>query len=83
MYKKSLSITGMYHPPLKDKVTNSMFLDDIINHITTILPTTQRNLILGDFMIHVDGVQDNDALAFSDTMMAPGLDKCVNSMAIN
>ena len=77
--KKSLSITGIYHPPPKDRVTNSMFIDDITNHLTSILPTTQRNLILGDFNIHIDGVHDNDALAFNNTMMTLGLDQCVNS----
>ena len=74
-----ISITGIYHPPQKDRVTNSMFIDDIMDHLASILPRTPRNLILEDFNIHVDDVQDNDALAFSDTMMALGLDQCVNS----
>ena len=55
------------------------FIDDITDHLTSILPTRQRNLILGDFNIHVNDIQDNDPLAFTDTMMALGLDQCVNS----
>ena len=55
-----------------------MFIDDIMDHLTSILPTMQRNLKLGDFNIYVDDVQDNYALAYNDTMMALGLDQCVN-----
>ena len=77
--KKSLSITGIYHPPQKDRVTNSMFSDDITDYLNLIVPTTESNLMLGDFNIHVDDVQDNDALAFNNTMMVLGLDQCVNS----
>ena len=47
--KKSLSITGIYHLPPKDRVTNSInSINDITDHLTSILPTTHRNLILGD-----------------------------------
>ena len=46
---------------------------------SSILPITQRNFIPGDFNIHLDDVQENDALAFSDTMMALGFNQCVNS----
>ena len=79
MNKRSLSITGIYCLPSKDSITKSMFIDDIRDHLTSVLSTTQRNLILGDSNIHVDGTQDNDALVFKDTMMAPGLDSHVNS----
>ena len=53
---KSLSITGIYHPPSKDRVTNSMFIDDIMDHLTSFLPTTQKQITLGDFNIHVENV---------------------------
>ena len=43
------------------------------------LTKTQRNLIPEDLNIHVDDAQDNDTLAFNDTMMALSLDQCVNS----
>ena len=76
--KKSLSITGTFHLPPKGRVINSMFIDDITDHLTSIVCTTQRNLILGHFNIHVDSIQHNDALPFSDTMMALGLNQCVN-----
>ena len=36
--KKLLSIAGTYHPPPKGRVTNSMFIDDITDHLTSILP---------------------------------------------
>ena len=79
MNKKSVSITGISQPPPKDRVSNSMFIDDIMDHLTSILPITQRNLIFGDFNIHVDDVQDNDTISLSDTMMVLGLNRCVNS----
>ena len=56
-----------------------MFIDDITDHLTSIIPTTQGNLILGDFNIHIDGIQDTYAIAFKNTMLALGLDQCVNS----
>ena len=58
--KKSLPISSIYHLPPKDRVTNSMVIDDFMDHLAPILPTAQRNSILGDLNIHVDNVQDND-----------------------
>ena len=77
--KKSLSIADIYQLPSKDRVTNSTLIDDIIDHLTSVLPKTQRNMILGDFNIHVDNIKDNNSLAFNDTMMALGFEQCVNS----
>ena len=66
-------VTGVYHSPPKDCITNSMFLDDITNHLTDLLTVNQNNLIMGDFNIHIDDQTDSDANIFNDTMTALGL----------
>ena len=36
--KKTITITGIYHPPPKDNITNAMFIDDITDQLTSLLP---------------------------------------------
>ena len=52
--RKTITITGIYHPPPKDKITNGMFIDNITDHVTFLLPATTNNVILGDFTMHVN-----------------------------
>ena len=70
---KSLTITGIYHPPAKDGITNAMFIDDVTEHLSKILINKQNNIILGDFNIHIDDPLDPEAGIFNDTMSALGL----------
>ena len=70
---KSLTITGIYHPPAKDGITNAMFIDDVTEHLSEILINKQNNIILGDFNIHIDDPLDPEAGIFNDTMSALGL----------
>ena len=70
---KSLTITGIYHPPAKDGITNAMFTDDVTEHLSGILTNKQNNIILGDFNMHIDDPLDPEACIFNDTMSALGL----------
>ena len=73
MMRKTIIITGIYHPPPKIMITNGMFIDDITNHPTSLLPTTTNNIILGDFNMHINDMNSNDVIIFKDTLMALGL----------
>ena len=70
---KSLTITSIYHPPPKDRITNSMFIDDVTEHLSEHLINKQNNIILGDFNMHIDNPFDPEAGIFNDTMSALGL----------
>ena len=70
---KSLTITSIYHPPPKDRITNSMFIDDVTEHLSELLINKQNNIILGDFNMHIDDPFDPEAGIFNDTMSALGL----------
>ena len=70
---KSLTITGIYHPPAKDGITNAMFIDDVTEHLSEIPINKQNNIILGNFDIHIDDPLDPEAGIFNDTMSALGL----------
>ena len=52
---KALNILGLYHPPysLRQKITNSMFIDDLTDYLTECM-TSHRNIIIcGDFNIYI------------------------------
>ena len=71
--------TGIYHPSPKDKITNGMFIDNITDHITSLLPVTINNIIMGDFNMHVNDMTSNDAVIFKDTLTALGLTQHVTT----
>ena len=54
-----------------------MFNDDLTDHLTAIMPNLERNVILGDFNMHIDDIRETEASIFIDTMMALGLDQHV------
>ena len=74
---KTIHITGVYHPPPKNTITNVMFLDRLTDHLTSLLPAIRNNVILGDFNLHVDDPTDNDAQIFNDKMLTLGLNQHV------
>ena len=77
--KKTITIIGIYHPPAKDNITNAMFIDDITNHLTSLLPATKNNVILGDFNMHINDMSSNDVVIFNDTLTALGLTQHVTT----
>ena len=71
---KHLTIVGLYHPPCSSiNPPNSIFIDEIIELLTEILPASNSHIILGDFNIHMNDNDDVDAQIFSESMEALGL----------
>ena len=50
-----------------------MFINDITDHLMTLLSTGTNNIILGDFNMHINDINSNDACTFLDTFTALGL----------
>ena len=73
--KKTLTLTIIYHPPPKNGITNSMFIDQFTDNITSILANNQNNIILGDFNLH--NPNDTDPFIFMDMIQALGLSQIV------
>ena len=71
---KHLTIVGLYHPPYSTiNPPNSIFIDEIIELLTEILPASNNHIILGDFNIHINNTDDVAAHIFSESMEALGL----------
>ena len=79
MKKKNITVTGIYHPPLKNTITNRMFIDDITDHLISLLPTATNNITLGDFNMHINDSNSNDACILKDTFTALGLTQHVTT----
>ena len=69
-----LTIAGLYHPPLgSTRNTPARFLDQV-SQLVQYLFTNHKNLVLlGDFNIHVNRLDNQDTQAYIDTMEALGL----------
>ena len=76
---KTFHIHGIYNPPpgATDHITNTMFIDDITEYLTSKLQEKSNNIIVGDFNMHIDDFSSNDTIIFNDTMAALGLDQHV------
>ena len=70
-------ITGVYHPPPQEGITNSMFIDTIMEYLTDVLAKHKNNVILGDFNIHTEDLSSSNTVIFNDTMEALGLEQHV------
>ena len=73
MKKKNITVTGIYHSPPKNTITNRMFINDVTDHLITLLSTATNNIISGDFNMHINDSNSNDACTFIDTFTALGL----------
>ena len=53
--KVTLAIHGIYHPPpsLANKTTNSLFIEDFTDFVSTTLPSHSNNIYIGDFNLHI------------------------------
>ena len=71
---KHLTIIRLYHPPYSTmNPTNNIFIDEITELLTEVLPPSKNYIILGDFNLHVNDQDDVDAQIFSDFMEVLGL----------
>ena len=70
---------GIYHPlpNAQDDATNNMFLDKIIEILTSLISKYNNLIILGDFNMHIDDITNLENLIFNDTMEALGLSQHV------
>ena len=71
---KTLTIVGIYHPPLgSTRNTLARFLDQV-SELVQYLFTNHKNLVLlGDFNVHVNKLDNQDTQSYLDTMEALGL----------
>ena len=76
----TLNILVLYHPPYsaRQKITNTMFIDDLTEYLTDWMASYRNILICGDFNIHIDDPNDTEAQIFNDTLETLGLQQHVN-----
>ena len=57
------TIIGLYHPPqgTDPKVNNVKFLDQLTDLLSHVIPKHQDIIIMGDFNIHINDPEDQDA----------------------
>ena len=74
MRNKTLTVVGVYHPPLgTTRNTPVRFLAQV-SELVQYLFTNHKNLVLlGDFNIHINKLDNQDAQSYMDTMEALGL----------
>ena len=72
---QNLSVIVIYRPPYLDdhKVLTATFLNEFANYIELKKLCREELLLLGDFNIRVDAVDDKDATKFSDLFESLGL----------
>ena len=73
---------GIYHPPPNstNKTTASMFIHEITNLLTDIVPKYSNLILLGDFNTSTRNVSNPDTVTFNDTMAALGLQQHVQGL---
>ena len=69
------TIHGIYHLPysLTNKITNTMFIEDFMNFVSTNLPVYQNNVFIGNFNLHVSNALDTDSAIFNDSIDTMGM----------
>ena len=71
----TITVIIFYHPPYSNQhpVTNTMFLDDVAEWLSNILPKYKNIILAGDFNLHVNDDLGTDASTFTKTIEAMGL----------
>ena len=75
-----LSIVAIYHPPYTNKnpITNNMFIDDFTDWLVEEIMLHDNLLILGNFNLHINHLDNPKTGIFLDTVTAMGLNQHVN-----
>ena len=70
-----ITLVSIYHPPYnnKTKVTNAEFLDEYTDWIAETSANDKNLVICGDYNMHVNNPNDEDAASFLETNEALGL----------
>ena len=68
----TITVHGIYHPPysLTNKVTNSKFIKEFTDYVSTCLPEHPNHIFIGDFNLHISDELDMDATIFNDSIDA-------------
>ena len=69
---KTITILGIYYPQSKQDQTNTTFLDEITELLTSKLSNTENAIILGDFNMDIEDPTDNNSKIFVDMMGGTG-----------
>ena len=73
---KSLHLVGVYHPPCSDpRYNTAAFCDEFCDLVSDISMVYENLLYLGDYNIHVNNVEDQDAVQFLQMTEGLGLDQ--------
>ena len=69
MHHTIITLVSIYHQPYnnKTKVTNGEFLDEYMDCIAETVANDKNLLICGDYNLHVNDPEDEDAANFLDT----------------
>ena len=81
-YNTPIHLIGLYHPPLTNGTTTTMFLDEIMELLMTLIPKYNNILLLGNFNMHTENISNADNIIFNDTMEVLGLIQHVNHLHI-
>ena len=71
---KIITIAGLYHPPLGNtRNTPTRFLDQVSQLVQYLFINHKNLVLLGDFNVHVNRLDNQDTQEYIDTMEALGL----------
>ena len=72
----TLTVLGIYHPPYSDQsqTTNHDFLDEFTDWIAEYIMNNTNVIILGDFNLHVNDPNDDNAMNFVEKTQALALE---------
>ena len=75
----TLTVLGIYHPSYSDQSqrTNHVFLDEFTDWIAEYIMNDTNVILLGDFNLHVNDPNDDNAMNFIETTQALALKKHV------
>ena len=74
-----IHLIGLYHQPPTDGMTKTMFLDEITELLTALIPKYNNIMLPGDFNMHIEDISIPDNIIFNDTMEALGYIQHVKS----
>ena len=80
MDKLHLNILGLYHPPNSkvNKYSNSDFIDKFLELMVETSPSYDNLIIMGDFNLHLNNLDNPNTEFFIDTIKALWLQQEVN-----
>ena len=72
MDKLHLNILGLYHPPNSNisKYSNGDFIHEFLEMLVEMILSNDNFIIMGDFNLHLNNLDDSDSEFFIDTIKA-------------